>query len=404
MQDSFQQEKYIVSRISRSDELEALRTEWTTLIEAIPAVPLFLSWEWITTWWKSYQDRGTLWLLTVRSPQGALLGIIPLMLEGPTNSLLRLRSLSFLFDSPPVHMDVLAHPKDMLSVSTALLHYLCMVKQEWDVIDLRGLASNSYLKEGIAMLDGHFREREGLTCPYISLPRDWRSFEKESLSANRRKQIRSNQRRLQRDYPDRVVFSRVNDKSQIQPALDLLIDFNREKWRGKEGVSAFEDERYRKFNAEIASMAFDYGWLRFYELRVGQELLSSRLCFSYRGVFVDFQTAFNPEWAAYAPGELLLAYVLQDAIKEGAREFDFLPGTYRWKKSWSTGVRHESHIVFGQNWRSLTALVGASFLDRAVRTGRKVLPESSRDRINLLLSRIKHRDLIKDQTKSKLTK
>jgi hypothetical protein len=404
MQASNLQDGFAVYRLSNTSQLESLQTEWTKLVEDIPDVPLFLSWEWTSTWWKHYQDRGDLWLLTIRNHLGDLVGIAPWVLRGTSGHLFKLRTLTFLFDLPPVHLDILSRPEDMDLVCSALLDYLKKVKNEWDLLNLRGLSETSCLHESLARQPGHFQEREGLICTYITLPQDWESFEKKSLSANRRKQIRSNQRHLERDHPGEVLFRRIDDRAEIQTALDLLIQFNRDKWRERDGVSAFEDERYRKFNRAIADEAFKYGWLRFYELKVGQQLLSSRLCFSYHGVYVDFQTAFNQQWSHYAPGELLLVYVLKDAIREGAHEFDFLPGTYRWKMSWSTGLRQEKHILFGHNWRSFRSFVTSAFLDRAVVMGRKALPETARERINLLISRIKHRTQSRTKSENNISK
>jgi CelD/BcsL family acetyltransferase involved in cellulose biosynthesis len=393
----------VVQRLTNSSELETLRAEWTSLIDEIPAASIFSSWEWINTWWKHYEDSGHLWLLTFRDQEDKLVGIVPWVLKGP-GGLFGVRQLSFLFNSPPVHLDIIARPQDQSAVCTALIDHLHALRNEWDLLDLRGLAEASCLKEVLTSQPGHFQVREGLTCTYITLPSDWETFEKKSLSANRRKQIRSNQRRLERDYPDQVTFRRIDDPADIQTALDVLIQFNRDKWQSRDGVSAFEDVRFRRFNHEMASVAAALGWLRFYELRVAGELLASRLCYSYRGIIFDFQTAYNPQWSDYSPGELLLVYALKDAIQEGAAEFDFLPGTYRWKMSWSTGARQESHIVFGHNWRCISALASASFLDRAIVIGRKILPYSKRERLNLLISRLKQRGTMQKSHDANRTK
>jgi CelD/BcsL family acetyltransferase involved in cellulose biosynthesis len=384
--------KLTIDRLLSFSELEAIERDWKALVEEIPNAPFFYTYEWIFTWWQHYSNLGTLWLLTVRDQQGKLVGILPWVLRSGSG-LLRPRKLAFLFDQPPVHQDVITLPEDRPAVCEALSAYLSARAHEWDLVELKGLAEGSCLKEHFATQPGRFQTREDFTCYYITLPDTWETLEK-SLSANRRKQIRKNRRHLEQAHGDQIVFRRIDEPDEIAPALDRLIHYNRGKWQQRDGVSAFEDERFRRFNHAISRLAFERGWLRFYELSLGEELLSSRLCFLYKNVVYDFQTAFNAAWSDYSPGELLLVFALQDTISAGAREFDFLPGTYRWKKSWSTGVRTESHFVHGHGWRSYSALAGAGFIDTMVAAGRKIVPAPAREPLNLFLSRLKHRSLL----------
>jgi hypothetical protein len=384
--------KFKIDRLVSRSELEAIEIEWKALVEGIPAAPIFFTWEWLSTWCQHYSDLGELWLITFRDPQNKLIGILPWVLRYGSG-LLRTRKLAFLFNQPPVHQDIICHPKDRPAVYEALSAYLSARKHEWDVVEMKGLAEGSCLKEHFRGLPGHLQPREDFICYYITLPDTWQILEK-SLSANRRKQIRKNRRHLEQEHGPQVIFRRIQEPDEIEPALDRLIHYNRVKWQEREGVSAFEDERYRRFNHAIARLAFDRGWLRFYELSVDEELLSSRLCFLFKNVVYDFQTAFNSAWSDYSPGELLLVYALEDAISAGAQEFDFLPGTYRWKKSWSTGMRSESHFIHGHGWRSYRELAGVGLVDMMVAAGRKIIPAASRERLNLLLSRIKHHSLL----------
>jgi CelD/BcsL family acetyltransferase involved in cellulose biosynthesis len=382
--------KLEVKRIGLDAEMEALQPAWTGLIADVPAAPLFLTWEWTSLWRFHYPTDGALWLLAVYDEQGGLRGIVPWMLKqdgGP----LGLRRLKFLFYRPPSHMDVLARPADMPAVLDALLGYLSRHSSEWDLLDLRGLAEGSALKARLQAGPGSSRERARLQNLYVSLPATWEAFEKECLSANRRQQVRRYQRKLEKDFPGQVEYSRITDAAEVAPALEALIENNRRKWNGQEGVSSFEDPRFRSFHHAAAALAFERGWLRFFNIRVGGQVISSRYCFFYNGVYMDYQLSFDQDWADYHPGELMLAYVLKEAIREGARELDFLPGTYRWKQSWATGARQESHLLFGKNLRSRSWQVAASLMDRALAASREVVPAETRLKVNLYLSQMRSR-------------
>jgi CelD/BcsL family acetyltransferase involved in cellulose biosynthesis len=382
--------KLEVKRITSSAELNALEPAWSALIADIPSAPLFLTWEWTSTWHACYKNDGALWLLAVYDKGGELRGLIPWMLKQDNNPF-GLRRLKFLFYRPPSHMDVLARPADMQAVLDALLEYLVQHQTEWDLLDLRGMAEGSPLKDRLFFYSGYCRERDGLKNLYVSLPNDWEVFEKENLSANRRQQVRRYQRRLEKDFPGQVEYSQITDAAQIAPALDALIENNRRKWDGKEGISSFEDPRFRSFHHAIAAQAFKRGWLRFFNLKVRGKVISSRYCFFYKDVYIDYQLSFDKDWSNYHPGELMLAYVLKEAIREGARELDFLPGVYRWKQSWATGSRQESHLVFGMNLRSRSWQILTAMADRARAAGREYVPSETRQKLTLYLSQVRSR-------------
>jgi CelD/BcsL family acetyltransferase involved in cellulose biosynthesis len=378
-----------VIRITAIEELEALQGPWTELVDRIPHSPIFLTWEWTTTWRAHYPEDGSLWVLVVYDQAGSVRGLVPWMLKqdrGP----LGLRRLKFLFYRPPAHMDVLAHPEDMEAVLGAVLDYLMQHREEWDLLDLRGLAENSSLGVRLAACPGTYQEREGLTNLYISLPENWETF-LESLSKNRRQQVGRYHRRLEKDFPGQVEYSRVTDPAQVAPALEALIEDNRKKWDGREGVSSFEDPRFRNFHRAMAALAFERDWLRIYKLKVNGQVISTRYCFFFRGVYIDYQLSYSMDWAKYRPGELMLAHVVKEALREGARELDFLPGTYRWKQSWASGARHERHVVFGQNLRSRSWQMSAAVMDRAMAASREIIPAGTRQRVNLFISQMRSR-------------
>jgi len=69
-----------VTRLTTSEELEALADSWNCLTRAVP----FRSWQWLATWWKHYGDGRELYVLAVHNDDGVLIGIAPLFRERQT--------------------------------------------------------------------------------------------------------------------------------------------------------------------------------------------------------------------------------------------------------------------------------------------------------------------------------
>src|SRR5437867_7030779 len=82
--------------VERADRFADLRREWNDLLRASSSDCLFLTWEWLYTWWKHLAEERKLFLLLVRSGE-ELLAIAPLAVN--SNTLVRLfplRALEFL--------------------------------------------------------------------------------------------------------------------------------------------------------------------------------------------------------------------------------------------------------------------------------------------------------------------
>jgi CelD/BcsL family acetyltransferase involved in cellulose biosynthesis len=86
-------------------------------------------------------------------------------------------------------------------------------------------------------------------------------------------------------------------------------------------------------------------WLDLYGLRVGDNVVSILYGMTYRGVLGVYQTGFDPSWARHGVGAILRSYVLQDAIRRGLREADFLKGEYDYKGRWTNAERRTVTMV-----------------------------------------------------------
>src|SRR5712692_8540819 len=69
-----------IQRIEDVEAFRRLRTEWNDLLAASDADCVFLTWEWLFTWWKHFGAGLRLAILAVRD-RGELVGIAPLALR-----------------------------------------------------------------------------------------------------------------------------------------------------------------------------------------------------------------------------------------------------------------------------------------------------------------------------------
>src|SRR5213082_1594 len=69
-----------VSVIENVDDLIAVRSEWNALLASSRADCIFLTWEWLYTWFKHLGSGRQLFIVAVRR-EGELIGLAPLTMK-----------------------------------------------------------------------------------------------------------------------------------------------------------------------------------------------------------------------------------------------------------------------------------------------------------------------------------
>ena len=226
---------YLVERCDTLVQLDNLQKEWTDLIVCIPDTPVFLTWEWIRTWWLYFGKGRELWLLTARDAQGHLVGIAPLMKELHRVGWMNFWIVTFIGTGQEieVHNNFLTHTSDKEGISEALLNFLMNDSHQWDVISFSSVSSESPLYDLFPMMGGHYRKGAKRVSVYVPLPDNWETYQK-TLTKKLRRNLKYFRSKLEADYPDTVVFACITDPWEIPCAMQRLIELNKKRWHAKE--------------------------------------------------------------------------------------------------------------------------------------------------------------------------
>jgi CelD/BcsL family acetyltransferase involved in cellulose biosynthesis len=120
------QTELTVERISDTAGLDALRSEWQALLRGNEADCLFLTWEWLSCWWRYVSQRRRLCLLTVRR-DGELVAIAPFAIRPPEpRRIVPFRTLEFMRmgDVGSDYMDLIVRPDQEAYALQAVAGYL----------------------------------------------------------------------------------------------------------------------------------------------------------------------------------------------------------------------------------------------------------------------------------------
>lgn len=339
---------------------------WNELLAASRSNSVFLTWDWIELWWKTY--GGSLEpLVLLAEDEGRWIGIAPLMTAphpGPGGR--HLRTLEFLGqggDTLSEYLDFIVAPGHEAAVAAAFADHLAgPLRGQWDAMLLQRVLKDS---PNVAPFMARFAEhgidvtpRTETPSPYVQLPATMEAL-LASKSGNFRYQYQRSRKRL--DSLGGVRLLQAGRDLPVAEALRVVASLNVARWQ--ELGSSFKTERYSQFHGALAERFAERGWLWLYVLALNDEPIAARYDYVYGGKVWCMQGGWKPERQNLNPGTVMTGEVIAWAIKQGLREYDFLGGEDHYKRRWADGERtlvdleaFNTKTVRGRWWPRLRAL------------------------------------------------
>jgi CelD/BcsL family acetyltransferase involved in cellulose biosynthesis len=301
---------------------EALdESRWNALLDRAQHPSLFLTWQWQTAWTRAFLGGRPLQLLTVSDDAGALAGILPLYEEG--SGVRRFIGGIDVSD----YLDLIVPAGLEEEVWAALLQHRAAEMCEWDLHAIRAVSPTIEIVPRLSTGAGLTVtvERED-RCPVLALPDSWDAY-LERLSGKDRHELRRKIRKLERELPGTSVRSHAAWEGWDE----ALADFLRLHRLSKVGKARFMDGRMEEFFRDSTRTLAAAGWARLWFLDWDGAAVASFLCLEYGGSVGLYNSGFDPTHAKLAPGLVLLAHVIGDAITRRIPVFDFLRGEEPYK-------------------------------------------------------------------------
>jgi len=322
--------------LKKTPDFSALKMEWIELLKDTNNDNMFLTWEWMYTWWIYFCNGRELYLITVRL-DGKLIGIAPLVARARNLKRGELfRSLEFIGsgDVGSDYLSLLLRKGHEQKATDAITD--CLVRQNL-ILDFSRFDQNSLTMNAlIEKLHSHGWKSTRTTStvsPYINLE----SYNWDTFIASRGRSHRANVRKRLKTLNDefRVTFEKVNSDERRSKSLQQLIAWHLTRWQGKGGSTALHSKALLQFHEEFSRLALERGWLRLFMLWLDARPAVSMYCFSYGNKYLFYQMGFDQSLLNYSVGLVGTALAIQAALTEHATEYDFLHGDEPYKYLWT---------------------------------------------------------------------
>jgi CelD/BcsL family acetyltransferase involved in cellulose biosynthesis len=365
-----------VEAIHADSEFLALKDEWGQLQCDSDASSLFLSWEWLHSWWKELAADRELAMLAVRCGR-ELIAVAPFCRRPVRFGNVPVIPMVEFLGSGAVgsdYLDIIVRRGWERQARAAVASHL---RRTRPILRWTNVARNTCSAASVATVLGgegwSVREATTNLCPYISLAgRSWEDY-MASLGAEHRYNFHRKWRRLNREYS--VRFDQASTAAECRESIELTMALHRTRWRERGGSEAFNTPELVAFHRSFVQLALERDWLRLYLLRLNGRPAASLYGFLYGRKFYFYQSGFDPAFDKYSVGMISMGLGIQRSFEEGAVEYDLLHGAEAYKCHWARESREIGRVELyppgGWGWLSRSAVEMAR---ASRRMARRVLP------------------------------
>lgn len=220
--------------------------------------------------------------------------------------------------------------------------------QGWDVLELRGVPADSPLATALPEL----ARADGCAVHLVETHRaPW--FEVGGIEERLHRRFRGDMRRLERQLGG-VELERIS--SFDRAALGDLFRLEGAAWKGAAGTAIACDPKLVHFYTTLARVFARQGRLTLAFLRAHGKRIAAQIALEDRSTYYLLKVGYDPEYAHYGPGQILVRETAADAHRRGLRRYDMMGKATPWKLKWTDAARpHVSLTVYAPTARGQAA-------------------------------------------------
>jgi CelD/BcsL family acetyltransferase involved in cellulose biosynthesis len=320
-----------------------LQDEWDSLLTASTFPSVFLSFDYLYNAYNAFHAHNSEpFILAVRNPAGSLIGIAPFRRSIQGRRGFRHAILEYLATWEMDKPYVIAAREHEETVWGAVCAFLDANPQEWDLIRLMEMPDNL---DGIPLIRNLFSARRyscrteaGPDSPLIDLTRGWDGF-----LAGHRKYRTALHKLKKMDGGFKLITYRT--PADIEQGLEEYLDLEKRSWKlGRVGLQ--KDPTHTQFYRQTIPALAGKGRASIHFLAEGAgRHMAGIICISLGRTVYPQHTVYDPEFAHFSPGKLIMGLALKEHMADPAlSSADLLCGFADYYKPWASQIESTTNI------------------------------------------------------------
>lgn len=330
--------------ISKKEDLQGLKNCWNGLLRNSPADTIYLTWEWLYTWWEIYGDSArNLHVLVIKNKNGEMKGIAPFIIrEKKITNLFTSKVLEFLGTGEDEIDEVCSNYMDIIvkdcseEVYKAIFEHIVqgLKRGDWDEVNLKSVPISSYTLEVFKnKMNRAFSTKisEPISCAIITLPEKWDTY-LEGIDRNWRSQIK----RGRKEIVDKgnIQCELIKEPKEAMSAFDEFINIHQKRWQEAGKTWLFSSKKFTDFHKNIVKLFSNQKWIGIRFLKCNGATIAASYRINYNNTIYPYLSAYDREFEnKIGIGLIERSYDIEDAINSGYKCYDFYKaknGSYKW--------------------------------------------------------------------------
>lgn len=345
------------------EDFYALREAWNLINDYSPKGNVFLSWEWLYSWWETYAKDGKrqLYILSCTNIHNEILGIAPFQIVNnpkkyfPCNR--QIQNLGtgetdgcFVFGE---YMDLIIKPGHETDVISSFSDFLSKQKFSWDGLKFHGLLKDSYLSR--LFEDQHYAginklvksEKQNGFRTIIELPETYKEY-LMSVQKKMRNNITRTFSRLQAEQ--QFTIETINDVSAVEDAITTLAELNRSRRNSMAKESSFRSRKFEEFHKRLAKRLIPQNKVSLRLMKVDNKPVAALYCFIDSDTIHPYQSGFDTDFGQrYSLLTTMLTQEISNSIDNPElKRFNFMYADHEdtYKKRYSGNIENMYQLSF----------------------------------------------------------
>ncbi|GBD94404.1 hypothetical protein BMS3Abin05_02011 [bacterium BMS3Abin05] len=316
--------------ITKAEDFWSLKEDWNQLNRYSEYPNLFLTHEWVWTWWQAFARPEDLWILAARD-DGCLTGIIPFMKKRIRRHGLPLETIQFLANAHSNETGFIS-PEMNARFFNHLIDFLSKNRSAWDIMNLSLLSDKGPLTQFLASSGGrntfYWGIKPGVVSPVLHPGATFETY-LQSLSKKSRYNVRKKRRAI-----EKLPGFKIRHFCGTAGAGDFLKavhKIEKKSWKYSAGNSLISRPNVWTFYKSIVAVAAQKKWFQGFVLYLNDKPAAFELAFAFEEELFSQKISYAAEWAKYSPGFVLKTDVVRWACENGFKTNHLLGNEEPWK-------------------------------------------------------------------------
>lgn len=318
--------------IRNYDQFKQLKEEWDEVLSRSHFSVVFLTHEWLSAWWEEHGRNCQLFIVVIKLG-GKIQALAPLMLTAD-------RKLQFIGHEVSDYLDLII-VGDIEECFRSIFAQIVKYQKAWDWAEFIYIADNSpyleYWKAHVGKMGAAIKSfNKDCVSVYLDMYKDtgsWEELEKQ-LPAKRRNDLKRCDKLLRQ--LGKLSFTRIQTAKEIEASMEGYFASHKARWKKEGQGSQFDDPVKMSHYLNIVRQLAPKGWIELASMKLNDDQLALAFGYTYNDRYYYYTPTFNPAYAKYSPGNLLIKYLIGSFYEEGKiRIFDLLRGAEKYKYVWS---------------------------------------------------------------------